>query len=410
MVAAMPRRKRKLAAPAFINADRRVSTDETKSQTAERDAFERADTRNLFPLFHLFPLLKRYRKQFGYDEYSGETIDRLLYSKHVKDLRLIASICTFAASLVALALIVLVAGVFVYDTAHWEAHWEFYKVVVPFGIAVFVGLSGVIAWCYKTGSARLGMVDLFACEITTLCRICVINNLTNSCINAFKLHVGQRPETKEHTIEGAHVRFRHFDSSEAYTPIFDSNAKELQNLDVKVVNNVTAFYTYWKSMRDAFRRLADTDRDKKNFVVERENRPWPRAMRNVIYMHFLACESGRKAIRDLIEFQPNNAEITLTIYLSELPAWSFLVDNFDPNDTSDVRYNRLALRRGRYEATIPGFLDQVQKQYDIAMKKIPGRRDLEEVCREWEKAHEMVNGVRTVFEHATAKKIENRAA
>jgi hypothetical protein len=191
---------------------------------------------------------------------------------------------------------------------------------------------------------------------------------------------------------------------------FDSNAKELQNLDVKVVNNVTAFYTYWKSMRDAFRRLADTDRDKKNFVVEPESSPWPRAMRDVIYMHFLACESGRKAIRDLIEFQPNNAENTLTIYLSELPSWRFLVDNFDPNDTSDVRHKRLALRRERYEATIPGFLDQVQKQYDIAMKKIPGRRDLEEVCREWEKAHKMVDGVRTVFKHAIAKKTENRTA
>ena len=146
MVAAMPRRKRKLAAAAFINADRRVSTDEAKSQTAERDACERADTRNLFPRFHLFPLfplLKRYRKQFGYDEYSGETIDRLLYSQHVKDLRLIAAICTYAASLVALVLIVLIAVAFVYDMAHWHPHWEFYKVVVPFGIAVFVGLSGV---------------------------------------------------------------------------------------------------------------------------------------------------------------------------------------------------------------------------------------------------------------------------
>lgn len=360
----------------------------------------------------MFPLLKRFRKRFGYDEYSGETIDRLLYSKHVEDLRLIAFICTLAASFVGLVLIVLVAGILVYDLLKHAAHWEFYKVVMPLGIAVFVGLSGVIAWCYKTGSARLGMLDLFACEITTLCRICVINDLTNSCITAYKLHVGQCPETKGHTIEATHERFRLFASSEAYTPIFDSNAKELQSLDVKVVKNVTAFYTYWRSMHDAFRRLADIDRDKKNFVAEPETSPWPQTMRNVIYMHFLACESGRRAIRDLVEFQPNNAENTLTTLLCELPSWRFLVDNFDANDARDVRYKRLALRRRQYETTIPRFLDQVQEQYqdykdiDIAMKKFPRRRDLEEVCRDWKKAHEMVDSVRGAFNHATAERTE----
>jgi hypothetical protein len=362
--------------------------------------------------YDMFPLLKRFRKRFGYDEYSGKTIDRLLYSRHVEDLRWIAGICTYAGLLVALML----AAVLAYDLYKNATSWEFDNVVVPFGIAVFVGLSGVIAWCYKTGSTRLGMVDLFACEITTLCRICVINNLTNSCINAFKLHVGESPETKEHTIKGAHARFRLFDSREAYTPIFDSNAKELQSLDVKVVTNVTAFYTYWKSTRDAFRRLADTDRDKKKFVAQPKSSPWPRTMRDVIYMHFLACESGRKAIRDLIEFQPNNAENTLTILLCELPSWKFLVDNFDANDANDVRYKRLALRRGQYETTIPRLLDQVQEQYqdykdiDIAMKKFPRRRDLEEVCRDWKKAHEMVDGVRSAFNHATAERTGPGAA
>src|SRR5262245_17105778 len=107
----------------------------------------------MFPL----SLLRRFRKLFGYDDYSGETIDRLLYSKHVKDLRLIVSICT----LVALGLIVLAVLDLLMKPAHW--HWEFYKVGVPL---VFAGISGVIAWCYKTGSARLGMLDLFACEIT----------------------------------------------------------------------------------------------------------------------------------------------------------------------------------------------------------------------------------------------------
>jgi hypothetical protein len=58
----------------------------------------------------------------------------------------------------------------------------------------------------------------------------------------------------------------------------------------------------------------------------------------------------------------------------------------------------------------------VQEQYqdykdiDIAMKKFPRRRDLEEVCRDWKKAHEMVDGVRSAFNHATAERTGPGAA
>jgi hypothetical protein len=76
----------------------------------------------------MFPLLKRFRRRLGYDEYSGQTIDRLLYSKHVEDLRLIAFICTLAAFFVALVF----AGALVYDLFLKRApSWDFYKVVMP---------------------------------------------------------------------------------------------------------------------------------------------------------------------------------------------------------------------------------------------------------------------------------------
>ena len=52
-------------------------------------------------------------------------------------------------------------------------------------------------------------------------------------------------------------QFGLFKSSETYTPFFDANAKELHSLSVKVLANITAFYTYWKATRDAFRKLAD---------------------------------------------------------------------------------------------------------------------------------------------------------
>ena len=53
---------------------------------------------------------------------------------------------------------------------------------------------------------------------------------------------------------------------------------------------------------------------------------------------------------------------------------------------------------------------QDYKDIDIAMKKFPRRRDLEEVCRDWKKAHEMVDSVRGAFNDATAEKTGPGAA
>ena len=48
-----------------------------------------------------------------------------------------------------------------------------------------------------------------------------------------------------------------FTSQESYFPVFDSSVKDLQALEADVVDNVTAFYTYMKVMRDSLRKLAE---------------------------------------------------------------------------------------------------------------------------------------------------------
>ena len=45
-------------------------------------------------------------------------------------------------------------------------------------------------------------------------------------------------------------------------------------------------------------------------------------------MQFLGLESGRKAIRQLVEYEPTQAEDTFTILLSELVAYGFLREQF----------------------------------------------------------------------------------
>ena len=83
-----------------------------------------------------------------------------------------------------------------------------------------------------------------------------VNEVVEHCISAYKFEQHGTPTIDPDKIEAAIARFGRFDSMEAYTPVFDLNAKELRNLDVKVLTNVTAFYSYWKATRDAYRRLA----------------------------------------------------------------------------------------------------------------------------------------------------------
>src|SRR5256885_510711 len=128
----------------------------------------------------MFALLRGLRALFGYNRYSAKTLDRLLYSSHVDDLRVVARVSSYAAFLAIVYLLVVYNA---FDVSRSLAEywgigrslptWEVpaKEALVPIGGAIFAALGGIIAWCYKTGSSRLGMVDLFACEITTLCRI-----------------------------------------------------------------------------------------------------------------------------------------------------------------------------------------------------------------------------------------------
>jgi hypothetical protein len=94
-------------------------------------------------------------------------------------------------------------------------------------------------------------------------------------------------------------------------------------------------------MRDYLRKLDD--------LPPVADAAWHRAMCNVIYMQFLGFESARLAILDLVEFEPRQAEDLISILLSELPAYRFLLDHFD----DDFRRRRLMLREPDYQRNVP---------------------------------------------------------
>lgn len=281
------------------------------------------------------------------------TVNRLFVSKPVKDLRLIIA---FSLAGVAIAGAV---GLGV-SLADGFRHHKLFSNLGSFGtfFAPVLGIFGaVLAWAYQAGSVRLGIVDLFACEIDTLCRVALVVDSVPRSIEAF-----------EQTLQGrngasnAVATTRHFTSEESYFPVFENNTGDLQSLEARVVINITAFYTYMKAVRDSTRALMDMSaasgqpdsRAHKTATLS----PSQEAARNVIYMMFLGLESGRKAMKCLVQFEPELAERTIVILISELEAYGFLRDQFV--DQKDIRYQRLQLRKADYEELVPSLCGSVE--------------------------------------------------
>jgi hypothetical protein len=279
----------------------------------------------------------------------SSTFRRLKSSRHVLDLQAI-SIATLALTSIILAVLVLWCG---YALGH---HGNFGDPdigildVVKVAGAVLLISGTILAWVYQTGSKRLGVVDLFACEIMTLCRVGTISALIPRLIGAHKSLSGFG-----HVYEADAVGqpIGRFTSQEQYFPVFDNNAKDLEVLEADVVSNVTAFYTYMKTFRDYMRRLGDLGAD------GAANREKADMLVKTIYMLFLAYESARKAIDELIEFEPTNAEAMVTGLVSELDAYRFLTEHFDDND---IRGRRLALREDRYCEFVPQLYETVMSK------------------------------------------------
>jgi hypothetical protein len=254
---------------------------------------------------------------------AASTFIRLAKSQHVADLQLI-----FGAS----CILMLVGSVFVIIWHKWVDSTG----VIGSGALItgIVGVGcGVLAWAYQTGSARLGVVDLFACEITTICRVITI---AETAPNYVELYRDPPPLPM------------HFSSQEHYSPVFDQNSKDLEVLEARVVEHVTEFYTYLKALRDYLRlqSLIERPRDE----IDR----WRAGMRNVIYMLFLMLESARKSVDRLIEYEPERAQNTITILLSELVVYSLLLKIFEDDALDRPAYNaraeRLRLREDDYSA------------------------------------------------------------
>ncbi|HXQ41127.1 MAG TPA: hypothetical protein VN821_07665 [Candidatus Udaeobacter sp.] len=162
------------------------------------------------------------------------------------------------------------------------------------------GFGGlIIGWAYQSASARLGIVDLFASEISTLCRVGTIFDVASRYTALY-----EGPSIKP--VRGAQLEgsSTNFVSQEEYFPVFANNSGALQALGAPVIAHITEFYTYMKAIRDDRRRMAGTSSqtpaDEENATVDAARKA---SAINVIYMLFLAYESGRNALGELIELR-----------------------------------------------------------------------------------------------------------
>ena len=271
------------------------------------------------------------------------TFARLCTSRHLQDLQWIAFLMIF--------LVLVTLGIAIYSF-----NVTTFSVNSTVASALAAAAAAVLNWTYQSGSRRLGAVDFFACEISVICRVFIVVDFAQSCVERAKREseIAERdlgtmlqpsPHDQQEVESGG---TRKFTSEEHYTPVYDGQLSELEPLDVNVVTYVTEFYTYRKTMVDYLRAVGAAN----NVNVS------ARLMSQMIYMQFLMYESARLAIGELIEFEPNKAESLVNILCSELVAFGFLQTHYQ----NDYRGKRLRLRCEQYQKIVPDLYKNIMCQ------------------------------------------------
>jgi len=310
-------------------------------------------------------LVQRFGRTIEADD--AATLKRFFVSQHVADLRKIVALSLAGVLLVIACFLLPLEGNIqgVVQKFGWASLLTLQLPHILFRTAAaFLAFFGpvvaafgvIVAWAYQTASARLGVVDLFACEISTLCRVATVLDSVVGLAEKFDSPLANEgsPASDSPPAAPTVTPQQQATSEEDYFPVFNNNVRDLQSLEARVVINITAFYTYMKAVRDFIRTLHE---------LPPPTTPGPAASlwfdtaRKLIYMMYLGFESGRKAIKDLVEFEPEQAERTVVILISELAAYGFLRGHFK----DDMHQGRLALREAEYLTLVKGLCDQIDE-------------------------------------------------
>jgi hypothetical protein len=352
---------------------------------------------------------------------SASTLFRFFRSKHVIDLKAIFFLA------ISILVIHLVVAVYLIKQAHAS---DPHTVDTYLGAAVPI-YGAIIAWAYLNAGKRLGVVDLFACEIGTLCRVSALFDVGRYYVD---LYLGEGDIKDKHP-KAKHLATHHatsessgtFVSQEKYFPIFDNNSSDLQSLEALVVGSITEFYTYMKAARDLQRKLASivpTEITQPAAPVpggSGKEDSWHETLANLIYVLFLGFESARKSIKDLIEFEPTRAENSIIILLTELVCFSFLCEYLKDSEIRvkdlerhelatggkdalklkrlgeefEVKFRRLELRAAEYEDLVPALIARVNDDHGESENYwLPAKRTVPELQNRFDAATEALKRCR----------------
>jgi hypothetical protein len=89
------------------------------------------------------------------------------------------------------------------------------------------------------------------------------------------------------------------------------------------------------------------------------------------------------------------------ILIGELPLYGVLLKHFE---VSDVRHARLQLRRSGYLSFVPKVYYHTLEQHAKYNDSAVSRNDLEELRRDWSKAHRMLEDLRKRYENVFGEK------
>lgn len=316
------------------------------------------------------------------------TFDRLFTSQHVCDLQLIAGMSFLGVVIViAVGLCIMLyqwsSGELGFLTAFTPVTTVFAPVLAVWG--------GILAWVYKAGSERLGVVDSFSCEIGTLCRAALVVDAVGRSIDRFRFRQTPGERDPRAPQSGKKEVMPVSGSQENYFPIFENGTKDLQVLEAKVVVNITAFYTFMKAVRDLTRSLAgmqgaadQASGTTEGFRAEVWAEVWRERMSDLIYMMFLGLESARRALNMLVEYEPDHDELVIIALLSELKAYGFLCRRF--SQAQDMRHEQLTLRQAVYEEWVP----KVCASVEAGQQK----------HRDWGRAYRLLPELQRTYEEA----------
>jgi hypothetical protein len=209
---------------------------------------------------------------------------------------------------------------------------------VTIAFALITAAVTMFNWVYQAANRRLGVVDLFASEISAICKVCIVTDFARKSIDMRKAADTTEPLTP-----------RSFETQESYTPVYDKGGADLQALDSNVVSAVTQFYTYRRTMVDCL-HLAMAQTKSAEALPQYDQ---------MIYMQFLMYECARTSVRELVEFEPDQAENLVTVFCSALPLLAFLINRHRGEQSTVFLYDRLCLRLPDYIKEVEDLLDDI---------------------------------------------------